>query len=46
MACTTERVAEAVESREYPYWQHNLKVLPLANFMCSMGEDVPSVVEG
>ena len=35
--CTSESVADAAESREYPYWRHNLKVLPLANFMCSMG---------
>ncbi len=29
--------AETEESRQFPYWRHNLKVLPLATLLCSLG---------
>ena len=29
--------ADTRESRQFPYWRHNLKVLPIANLLCSMG---------
>lgn len=29
--------AETEESRQYPYWRHNLKVLPVATLLCSLG---------
>lgn len=28
---------DADESRQFPYWRRNLKALPIANFLCSMG---------
>src|SRR5450759_3891476 len=28
---------EAEESRQFPYWRRNLKVLPIANLLCSLG---------
>ena len=34
---TRPTVDETEESRQFPYWQHNLKVLPLATFLCSLG---------
>jgi MFS transporter, DHA1 family, multidrug resistance protein len=30
-------IADSDESRRYPYWRRNLRVLPLASFMGSMG---------
>ena len=32
-----DAAADAEESRQFPYWRHNLKVLPLANLLCSLG---------
>jgi len=29
--------ADSAESKQFPYWQQNLRVLPLANFLCSAG---------
>ena len=25
------------ESRQYPYWRRNLRVMPLANLLCGLG---------
>src|SRR3990167_4851732 len=29
--------ADIRESQHFPYWRHNLKVLPIANLLCGMG---------
>lgn len=28
---------DAEEARQFPYWRHNLRMLPLATFLCSLG---------
>jgi MFS family permease len=29
--------ADAREPQQFPYWRHNLRVMPVANLLCSMG---------
>jgi DHA1 family multidrug resistance protein-like MFS transporter len=36
-ALPAARTTEAEESRQFPYWRRNLKALPLANLLCSLG---------
>jgi MFS family permease len=33
----TARAAAEEESRQYPYWRRNLRVLPAANLLCGLG---------
>ena len=34
----TPAIADEIEeSRKFPYWRHNLKVLPIATLLCSLG---------
>jgi DHA1 family multidrug resistance protein-like MFS transporter len=36
-ATPVAEAADSLESQQFPYWQENLRILPVANFLCSLG---------